>query len=219
MNKDLLITPLLGLYFLALFGLAELLYHKMKVRAEYTRKLVHFGTGLLTLLFPLLLSNHWPVLFLCASFTVILLLSLKFNFLKSINAIDRVSHGSILYPVAIYLCYLTYDFYNRDLVYFYLPVLTLAICDPIAALLGKRWPLGKFRNKTLLGSGAFFISSFILTIFIFYFISDQVFQLNKVIPLALGIAAFSAATEAFSVKGVDNITIPISVILVMILFA
>ncbi|MBI3234471.1 MAG: phosphatidate cytidylyltransferase, partial [Bacteroidetes bacterium] len=59
MNKDIINTLILSGMFLTLFGLAEVLYHFFKVKAELTRKLVHFGTGLLTFLFPLILSSHW----------------------------------------------------------------------------------------------------------------------------------------------------------------
>src|ERR1700741_4724092 len=101
MSKDIINTIILACSFLALFGLAEFIYHTFKVRAELTRKLVHFGTGILTLLFPVMLNNHWLVLFLCGSFALILMVSLKFNLLKSINAIDRKSHGSISYPISV----------------------------------------------------------------------------------------------------------------------
>src|SRR5438309_317623 len=111
MSKEILNTIILASSFLALFGVAEVLYHFFKVRAEFTRKIVHVGTGLLSLLFPLMLSNHWYVLFLCASFGLILVLSLKFNLLKSINAIDRESVGSLAYPVSVYCSYLAFDYY------------------------------------------------------------------------------------------------------------
>jgi phytol kinase len=86
LSTDLINTAMLAGAFLALFGLAELLYHYLNVKAELTRKLVHAGTGLLTLLFPVMLNNHWLVLLLCSAFAVILLLSLRFNLLRSINA-------------------------------------------------------------------------------------------------------------------------------------
>jgi len=97
--KDIINTGILAFSFLALFGIAEILYHKVNVKAEWTRKLVHFGTGILTLLFPVMLNDHLYVFFLCASFALLLLASLRFNRLKSIHAIDRKSYGSISYPV------------------------------------------------------------------------------------------------------------------------
>jgi dolichol kinase len=220
MSKEIINIGILAALFLVLFLIAEFLYHKLKVKADLTRNIVHFGTGMLTLLFPVMLATHWLVLLLCAGFAFILIISLKFNLLKSINSIDRISYGSILYPIAVYGCYLLYDYFGKELLFFYLPVLTLAICDPIAAFFGKRWPYGNFRigkdTKTVMGSLSFFISSIAVTLILFYFLSTQ--NLNDVLPVTLLIAATSSATEVLSVKGIDNITIPASVILILTLF-
>ena len=227
--RDFINTGILAASFLALFGVAEILYYKFKVKAELTRKLVHMGTGFLTLLFPIMLNNQWLVLFLCATFAVIILASLKFNFLRSINGIDRQSHGSILYPVSVYGCYLAYSFYARldptreSYIFFFLPILTLAICDPAAALMGRKFPYGKYRigkgNKTLVGTASFFVSSLLVTFALYCCVLPGNFNIAIVLPLALLVAVFASATEAVSSKGIDNITIPASVLLVMIAVA
>lgn len=220
MSKDIVNTIILSALFLTLFGLAELLFHKFKVKVELTRKLVHFGTGLLSLLFPFMLGNHWLVLFLCASFAIILVLSLKFNFLKSINAIERESVGSIAYPVSVYCCYLAFDHFNHQYIYFYLPILILAICDPVAALCGKRWPLGKYKigkdYKTMMGSCMFFLSAFVLIIFLSYFNNDGI-ETTTLIYKSAFIAFISTVSEAFSRKGYDNLTIPASVLIALLI--
>ena len=228
--RDIINTVILAGSFLALFGIAELLYHKFNVRAEYTRKLVHIGTGLLTLLFPVMLHNQWLVLFLCGTFALIILASLKFNFLRSINGIDRRSHGSISYPVSVYGCYLIYNYYDQRIsslhdpyIFFYLPILTLAVCDPIAALAGKRFPYGKYSigkdTKTLVGSSCFFVSSVLVTISVCFLLSHGSFCFTAVFPLTLLIAALATISEALSGKGVDNVTIPATVVLVLIMCA
>jgi dolichol kinase len=221
MSNDIINTIYLALSFLALFGLAEILYHYANVKVELTRKLVHFGTGLLTLLFPVMLNNHWLVLFLCASFALILLVSLRFNLLRSINAIDRVSAGSISYPIAVYVCYLGYDHFNGKYIYFYLPILALAICDPIAALTGKRWPMGKYRigkdNKTMMGSTMFFISCFLLSLGLLLLMNDQL-DLHTLL-LSFSIALTCAVAEAISPRGLDNLSIPFTALGIMVIFS
>lgn len=215
MSSEILNAILLAAFFLVLFAIAEVVYHFFKVKAELTRKLVHVGTGLLTLLFPVMLKNHWLVLLLCSSFALILILSLKFNLLKSINAIDRESVGSIAYPISVYGCYLAFDYFHQQYIYFYLPILILAICDPIAALIGKRWPKGKFKvgegYKTVMGSGMFFLSACILCL---CWLSFEGLQL---ITYSFLIALVSCITEAVSKKGYDNITIPLSVLIGLII--
>lgn len=212
MNSNLINAIILSGAFLALFAIGELMYHKFNVKAELTRKWSHIGTGLLTMLFPVMLTSHWWVLMLCSSFLILLISSRKFGFLKSINAVDRETLGSLLYPVAVYFCFIIYE-WKDDLAYFYLPILTLALCDPLAALVGKRWPMGKFHigrnHKTLAGCFAFLIGSILLTLAI-YSKTIQTETFNA-FSIALVVAIPATIAEALSTKGYDNLTIPLSV--------
>jgi dolichol kinase len=201
--------------FLVLFAIAEFGYHFLKVKPEWTRKFVHLGTGLLALLFPVMLKNHWHVLLLCASFFILLNLSLKFNFLKSINDIPRKSIGSLAFPISVYGCYLGFCFFEGQYFYFYLPILILAFSDPIAALVGKLAPGNKIRfgekGKTLIGSLAFFLSAGIISFALIIALRNYEETLNIVV-YSIVIALVATIAEAFSSKGWDNITIPASVL-------
>jgi phytol kinase len=73
MTENLLHIIFLTLAYLLLFSFTELLYRFFHVQAEITRKIVHVVTGLITLSFPLLLSDHWFVLIICATFFLLLL--------------------------------------------------------------------------------------------------------------------------------------------------
>lgn len=223
MNSNFINTGILAAAFLSLFGFAEILYHRYKVKAELTRKIVHVGTGLLTLLFPLMLSNHWWVLFLCASFALILLLSLKFHFLPSINAIDRESAGSLAYPVSVYAAFLFYDLYDKHLVYFYLPILILAISDPVAALVGKKWPWGEYKmgadKKTLAGSIGFLISAFAVCVTLLVLLSgSEPISLGRLVIKSFGLALAGSIAEGITSKGYDNIAIPLAILGTLIAF-
>jgi len=205
--------------FLALFGLAEYLYHVRKIRAEITRKLVHIGTGILTLLFPIFLNDHWQVLFLSGGFLLLLLASLKYGWLPSINAVRRVSYGSLLYPVSVYGCYLAYVFMEKSPIAFYLPILTLALCDPLAALVGTRIPAGKYRvgegHKTVSGSLAFFTATFLLASGVFFLPSALVLPIGEILQFSVSVALAATFAEAISGFGTDNFTIPASVLLTL----
>ncbi|GAB2765824.1 hypothetical protein GCM10027275_04190 [Rhabdobacter roseus] len=220
MIPDLGAILLLTLCFLTLFGLAEVLYHWLRVPAELTRKIVHLGTGVLTLLFPLWLDSHWSVLVLCVGFLLLLLASLKYRFLPSINAVGRASLGSTLYPVAVYGCYLAYHHAERGLLVFYLPMLILAVCDPLAALVGKRWPWGQYgparSPKTLTGSGAFFLATFLLTGLLLYLMP---FPSELGTSFVLVLAALATGAEAVGLKGTDNLTVPLSVLLTLLFYS
>ena len=179
----------LALAFLVLFGSAEWLYHKRRVKAEVTRKYVHIITGLLTMLFPPMLENHWSVLLLCGSFMLILIVSLRFNLLPSINAVDRKTSGSLMYPIIVYGCYLAYSHYGQFMFY-YIPILILALCDPVAAFVGMNYPRGKY----------------------------QTFGKTTALPIAIAVGAMTAIAEALTHGGYDNFTIPASALVVLILF-
>lgn len=221
MIDDLLPITWLSACFLGLFGLSELIHRTTSTKVEHTRKFVHFGTGVLTLMFPVFLTSSWSVLLLCGSFAVILLLSLKYQFLPSINAIDRKSHGSILYPVAVYSSFLLYEYHDNNLMFFYAPILILAISDPMAALFGKRWPNGKFTigkdTKTLVGCSAFIVSAFLVLIGLSILFGQQI-SFNLCYQLLL-VSIGAAFVEALSGKGTDNLTIPLSVVVLLSLFA
>jgi phytol kinase len=218
-----LVFPLiwLGGCFLLLFGLAEWMHLKLHVKPEITRKMVHIGTGLLALLFPVFLTRLWQVGILCAGFLIILLISKKKLFLSSINKIDRKSQGSILYPVAVFCCFAVYLFVQKSAAhfqpyyYFFLPVLLLAICDPIAAFSGNWY---KIKNniqpgKTFAGSVAFFLSAFVLAYLLQQYFSISDITTIQCINSSVFIAFITTVTERISANGWDNLSIPFITIL------
>jgi phytol kinase len=217
MGDELLHATILACAFLLLFALAELLYRVFKVKAEYTRKLVHLCTGLITLLFPVFLESHWYVLALCLSFLIILLLSLRLGWLPSINNIDRVSRGSISYPLAVYVCFYTYTFFD-NYIFFYLPVLVLAVADPMAALWGRKYPRGRYiifhEQKTVVGSAAFFVSALIVSFFLFTSFSN--FQAPGVWVMSVFVALVTCIAESISQKGYDNLAIPFCALVILV---
>lgn len=212
---------LLSAGFLLLFATAEFLYRVVKVKAEISRKFVHLFTGVLTLLFPVFLSSHWSVLLLCVAFAMILLLSLRLGWLPSINAIDRPSRGSLCYPLAVYLVFLFFQYKNHQWIYFYLPILILAVADPAAALLGKRFPYGKFNvgcgHKTMMGCLVFLLTSFILTFFLMTRAKHVHLSTTDLFLASASVALCGTLAEALSGKGWDNLTIPLVVMGVMLL--
>jgi phytol kinase len=220
MNSEIIHTILLGSCFLLLFTIAEVLYYKKILIAEHSRKLVHIVTGTLTLLFPIYLKSIWSVGFLCSSFLLILLLSKKYNFLKGINQIERKSAGSILYPIIVFICFCVYKYSEtriasqHHLILFYLPILILAISDPVAALVGKRFGKTKIpfydHKKSWMGSFGFFISAFLIAFITLNAVHNkQAF----IIGFAFTIAVSGALIELVSINGWDNFTIPIIVLL------
>lgn len=219
MNDNFMNSVYLAGAFLTLFGVSELLFHFFKWKAELTRKIVHVFTGLLSLSFPILLDNHWFVLGLCGSFLVILIASLKLDWLPSINKVDRITRGSLLYPVIVYSCFLIQDYFD-SLIFYYIPILILAVCDPIAELVGKNIPRGKYKTfghtKTLSGSFGFCLTAVLISSILLIEI-ESIASMNALI-IGLTIGVLTSIVEGFSHKGYDNLSIPSTVVVVLIFF-
>lgn len=209
----------MGFCFLILFSISEFLYHLRKWKAESTRKLVHICTGLLSLLFPLVFNNYWSIFILCSGFLGLLYVSKKFNFLNSINAVQRKTKGSSLFPIVVFVCFYIADIYE-NLMFYCIPLSIMAISDPIASMMGKKKPIKTFtifgQEKSLGGSLGFFVSTLVL-LSIQFFIFDLTFS-SALILIIVSIGLISTLAEAFSTFGWDNFSIPLSIIASLILF-
>jgi dolichol kinase len=212
---------LVAIFLLLIFN--ELVYRRLGLKGEITRKFAHFTATLSTVTFPFLFTSHWYILFLAMAFFLLLLISKKGTLLNSIHDIERVSAGSYLLPVAIYITFLISNILNNKFL-FILPILILAICDPMAGILGinlKNYNhqiklFGFNTHKTWLGSGSFLASAFVISVIALYYYQKS-FDL-KTFWLALGIAVVSTITEMISSKGLDNLFLPLSVAFMLLIF-
>ena len=90
-------------------------------------------------------------------------------------------------------------------------VYTLAMADPLAALVGIRF--GKrtvVKGKTVEGSAAFFAMTLLVSFFVLYFSVDSSF-LFQISIAAFLIATFATAFEMIPIRIDDNLTIPLFV--------
>jgi phytol kinase len=217
MHPNLLNFSGLALAYLVLFGICEILYHKFDWNAENTRKVAHAGSGTMALSFPAFFESFGYVAALCAAFLGILFLTKQMRLLRSIHGIARVSYGSSMFPIVVAVCFWFYS-QDHNLAKFYLPVLIMALADPIACLVGRRFPIVKiWGKKTLGGSTGFFLTAFSICGAFYVLIA-----LHKptAIPFALcfTISLVATVAEMVSNKGFDNLTIPLSVLGVLAFF-
>lgn len=198
---------------LTIFVLLEILGRRTRIKVESTRKIAHVLSGIVTLFFPSLFPLSVTVLVLSILFTLFMAISSKFHFLESVNGIERRSYGSIVYPVAIYLCFLVFR-QKTEWIYYFLPVLILVVCDPLAALVGmniKSTPYSILKNsKTVAGSLAFFIAAFIVSVCLIHQLPHS--QTVPVLIYSLTLAFTTTVAEGISPLGLDNLLIPLSAI-------
>jgi phytol kinase len=200
----------------------EMIYRRLGLKGEITRKFAHFTATLSTITFPYLFNDHWYVLIMAFAFFILLFASRHRTYLKSIHDIQRISIGSYLLPVSIYLTFLVAHLLENKFL-FILPMLVLAVCDPVAGIMGinlqqynlKIKLFGYELQKTWLGSISFFISCFVISIIALYFNQEQISL--RIFMIALAVALVSTVTEMLSWKGSDNLFIPLSVLLVLVI--
>jgi phytol kinase len=199
---------LLGL-FGGLVGGVETWTRLANPRPEISRKAVHVGAGAICLLFPVLLSSAWVVLALAVVFTVFFAMGQKLGVLQCVGRIKRSSRGSEYYPIAIFLLFVLC---GNETWRFVASVLVLAIADAGAALVGTRYGRIRYKvedaEKTLEGSLAFLALAVLVILLPAVFLSEL--PLSIVIGSALLVALVVTGLEAISLRGADNLFVPIA---------
>lgn len=214
----LMILAFSGIFFV-LFLIAELGYHYLKIPVGYTRKFVHVVTGIIVMYFPIYFKKPIDLIIICVSFFVVLSLSKRLGLISSINAINRKSRGSTLYPLVVIICYMV-QYYTSKYSYFLIPILILALADPAAEFFGRKFKYKPYsflsNEKTVSGSLGFFFVALITAGLGLYFLEDL--SILILILCALVIAITTTTGEALSIKGYDNLVIPLSAMSILYLF-
>lgn len=202
-------AALIGAAFLALFAAAELWRKLSAPPVEWTRKLVHFGGGVIAALFPWLISSHWTVLALGGAFLGILWGTRRLGLLQSVHGVTRSSEGGIYFPIAIYLVFLIGA--DRPVAYF-ISVLVLVVADAAAAVLGSAYGRLTYdveRDKrSLEGSTVFFVATFLIVHLSLLLLTDIDRTLSVLV--AVQIAIIVTLFEAISIEGNDNLLVPLA---------
>lgn len=207
---DIICASIISIIFLSLFATAEFL-RKKGAKVETTRKFVHFGGAFVTIFFPFILNSHWTVLSLAVGFTLIMLLTKKLGWLQSVHGVERKSDGAIYHPIAIYTCFLYSQILNQPMFYV-ISILILAISDALAALVGKSYGANEYlvevgTRKTIEGSVTFFLTSFLI-VHLILLLTTQTGRIESVL-IALLISILVTVFEGVSLKGADNLFIPL----------
>ena len=210
--SQLLTISILGLAYTAVLVVAQVLYKAFKLKAEHTRKFIHFSVGMIVVLAPVQFEDHWYVLASTAIFLALLLYLRREKLLGSLYQIDRSSVGDLLLPVAIYLNYLLVDFYDYELL-FYLPLLILSVSDPAASLGGELF----HKKKKSLQGAAFFMLTALLSSWIYLNIFSASPYAHQMI-LLLCCAILGAIVELISKGGWDNLTVPLTIGSILIVY-
>jgi len=214
MNMNEHVLGLIGLFgftvgYILLLIFCEILNRKLKVEAEYTRKLSHVASVFAALVFfPIVFINVGYTLALAVLFFVLLVIANVQKWLPSVDGVDRKTGGSYFLAFGLGATYYIAFFFDTSLVSFRLALLIFAISDPLAGIVGAKWIKSKtiYGGKTIAGSLAFLFSALLICLLIFKYSYG-----NPMIALSLMIALTATVTELISTRGTDNFTVPLVV--------
>jgi dolichol kinase len=191
---------------------SELLWRKKLLRDEKSRKLVHILVGGYVAFWPFFITWGWIQL-ISLGLLVGVVLSWKLSIFRAIHSVPRRTVGEFLYAIAIGICALLHP----PAAIFAVAVLHLSLADGLAALVGKRViKIGKYKifgyTKTLAGSATFLVTSALLIVGYIGFAAVPNWHL---VWLLLWLPIVLTLVENLAVAGVDNVLIPLIVVLVL----
>ena len=211
-----MLTSLAMIGVVGLFGifLSEVLRRKHIVRNEEARKLVHFLHAMAIIAWAYYLPSYLPIIVAECCALVIVLAEKRFGVLAGLRDIGRVSYGEVLFSVGVIVLCLMEPSYSH----FVVVMLHLGIADAAAAVVGLRVKSPKYKVrghvKSVAGSLACYVASFM--IFTSYLWYTQQFSAGNIaiITLAAGVITL---IENISLLGTDNLTMPLTAYVVILL--
>jgi phytol kinase len=199
-----------------IFGLlkfAEFLRKTGRMHGEISRKFVHITVGSFVAFWPFFMETKW-ILFMCGAFFAVVLASRYFKWFPAIYSISRRTWGDLLFPVGIAASLLLAD----SVWIFAAAMLHLSLADGFAAVVGERH--GKTSRYRVFGSQKSVVGTFVfwaisLMIITALLLTDQANFGSVSILTIIWLPALAALLENLAIRGVDNIVVPISTVLLL----
>lgn len=210
------LTFIIFFFVISLFlVIADFLLKLLKVHPHTTRRIVHILVGVLVCFSPLFFKDSVPVVVLAALFIVINYLGIRFGLLKGIHETDRVSYGTVYFPISFLILVLW--FWHKDPAILLTAMLIMTFGDPIASWVGesRKNPI-TFKiwsdKKSLQGSTAMFVVAFLVAVagmYGFRQVFGPAISLSTAILFGFFAALYAAVSETVSHEGTDNLMVPL----------
>ena len=175
---------------------------------ELSRKIVHIGTGAVV---PLAWFFEIPfvvALPVAAVITVVTTINHQWRFIPAVEDVDRNSYGTIAYGIAITTLLLLFWPTRADAVS--AGVLVMAMGDGLAGLIGRNVASPKWvlfgQTKSSVGTMTMAVVSGLVLIGLARWSGADLS-----LPAALGMVAMATGLEQLSWRGLDNLSVPLSV--------
>jgi phytol kinase len=208
------------LYVISIIGLAEALRRRQGYDNEFTRKMIHIGVGMLSWLIVFLFDSPWPFVATCLFFIIFNYIDWRFGLLASMTTSNTGNLGTVYFPAAAAVATLVLWEYPPLLVAALMP---LTWGDGLAAVVGRRFGRRGYtifgHQRTVEGSAAFFTFGFLFTWLAMWLIpgAPGLTPLSALLP-AIVVVSTATVVEAFSINGLDNLTLTGAAILLLYLW-
>lgn len=202
------------LYILITMTIAKIFEKKGK---EISRKFIHIMLGnwwILAMIFfdNVIYASIEPILFIILNY-----ISYKKDIIKVMERDDKEEKtlGTVYYAISLFIIVIiTYGILNNPKLGI-VPIFIMAYGDGLAAVMGKLIKSKEYKignsKKTIAGSLTMFIVSTIIIAVYLICTNTQLWIIKSII---MGIIL--TVIEAISIKGTDNLTIPICTLLMLI---
>ncbi len=201
---------LVGIWLGLILLIAEGLNRIFAVKGEFSRKIVHIGTGNVILLAWWLDVPAWIGIAAGVISAIIALISYKIPILPSVNSVGRKSLGTFFYAISIGLL-IAWFWSIQQPAYAAIGILVMAWGDGMAAVIGQQFGQHIYQvggiTKSWEGSLTMAVVSFTVISLILLVVQGNIWQTWIV---AFIVAILSTALETFSILGMDNLTVPLS---------
>ncbi|MDO8591777.1 MAG: hypothetical protein Q7R60_02555 [bacterium] len=206
------ITCLGGIFAILVIG--EILYKQKILEGEYLRKFVHISSGSFIAFWPWLVS--WRAIELISlAMLAVVIFNHRSKTIHMSGNIKRLTYGGMLFPIGVLACALL----THNKIFFALAVLHLALADGLAAVMGitygKKYSYKVFHQvKTLTGTMTFWSVSLCILAVGLLFAHDAV-GFNHYVFLLIFLPPILAFLENLAVLGLDNLVVPVAVVLAL----
>lgn len=189
---------------------------------EISRKFIHIMLGNWWIIAMFFFDNVWFAAFGPAVFVIVNYLSYKKDLIKVMERDEQDGFGTVYYALSLLILAIVSFGIFKNPALGLVPTLVMAYGDGLAAIIGKNTKSKKYKlsdtKKSFAGSLTMFLISLILIGGYLLFMYNDMFWSTSHWPLVTTMMAFCiTAIEAVSGKGIDNISVPISTLVLLIL--
>ena len=196
------------LYVVLAIGIALVAY-KLGLSKKYTRKIVHILVGAEWLILSYFMGPSYHFLIVCVTFTMALALSYFKKLLPAMSSDSENDPGTVYYGLSMTILSAIALFIPDIMLPFGIGVFCTSVGDGVAGIVGQLIRSNNprvYRNKTLYGTLANLVSSFLVA-----YSFKHIFYMSLSIWQCLFIAILSAGLELVGAYGLDNLYVSVGI--------